>query len=111
MQTLGDLIVKYGEPNIVFDIFKNRGGKWTQIRIWSYQDLGTMRKKDLFVTDSRLYTIDGFDYEFDYNIKTWDEDVDEILYKRVTEMNKAIEAVIGSANINTSQNIVQFRKD
>ena len=34
------------------DIFKVRSGEWTQVRIWSIVDLGTMRRDDL--TDSRL---------------------------------------------------------
>ena len=29
----------------------------TQVRIWSYVDLGNLRKQDLFMTDSRLYPI------------------------------------------------------
>lgn len=37
-------------PNVVIDVFKNRRGRWTQIRIWGYNDLGTCRRKDLFVT-------------------------------------------------------------
>lgn len=40
-------------PNCVTDIYKNRGGADTQIRIWSYLDLGTMKRHDYFVTDSR----------------------------------------------------------
>lgn len=46
------------EPNVVTDIYKLRGGENTQVRIWSYMDLGTLRKKDLFVTNSRLEPID-----------------------------------------------------
>ena len=37
-------------PNVVIDVFKNRRGRWTQIRIWGYNDLGTCRRRDLFVT-------------------------------------------------------------
>lgn len=37
-------------PNVVIDVFKNRRGRWTQIRIWGCNDLGTCRRKDLFVT-------------------------------------------------------------
>lgn len=40
-------------PNCVTDIYKNRGGADTQMRIWSYLDLGTMKRHDYFVTDSR----------------------------------------------------------
>ena len=61
-------------PNIVTDIYKLRGGENTQIRIWSMMDLGTLRKSDLFVTNSRLDIVDiGYEkieYELveeDYN--------------------------------------------
>ena len=47
-------------PNIVTDIYKNRAGEWTQIRIWSYFDAGTMWKKDLFITNSRLEPVQNF---------------------------------------------------
>ncbi|WP_425203760.1 DnaB-like helicase C-terminal domain-containing protein [Priestia megaterium] len=40
------------KPNMVFDIYKNRRGKFVRIKLWSYADLGTCRTKDLFVTDS-----------------------------------------------------------
>lgn len=40
-------------PNCVTDVYKNRGGADTQMRIWSYLDLGTMKRHDYFVTDSR----------------------------------------------------------
>jgi hypothetical protein len=45
---------------VVTDIFKARSGEWTQVRIWSQVNLGTMKKRDLFITDSRLEAIDGF---------------------------------------------------
>ena len=38
------------KPNVIMDVFKNRRGRWTQIRIWGYNDLGTCRRTDLFVT-------------------------------------------------------------
>lgn len=41
-------------PNIVTDVYKVRSGQWTQVRIWSYIDLGTLKREDLFITDSRL---------------------------------------------------------
>ena len=46
------------EPNVVTDIYKLRGGENTQTRVWSIIDLGTLRKEDLFVTNSRLEVID-----------------------------------------------------
>ena len=47
-------------PNQVTDVFKVRRGRFTQVRIWSYVDLGTCRKEDLILTDSFYRKIDGF---------------------------------------------------
>ena len=49
------LALKLGtyEPNFITDIYKNRRGKWTGIRIWRYIDLGTCRTTDCFVTDRK----------------------------------------------------------
>lgn len=60
-QELGKaLALKLGtyEPNFITDIYKNRRGKWTGIRIWRYIDLGTCRTYDCFVTDRRNDPID-----------------------------------------------------
>lgn len=46
------------EPNLVYSVYKNRGGKWNRIKIWLYIDYGTMRVHDLFVTDYE-YKIDS----------------------------------------------------
>lgn len=48
------------EPNVVTDLFKNRGDEWTQVRIWTFVDMGNLRKQDLFITNSRLEAIDDF---------------------------------------------------
>ena len=49
------------EPNLVTDIYKIRSGRFTQSRIWSYIDLGTLRKKDLFIPDSQFRPIVDFE--------------------------------------------------
>jgi len=46
------------KPNLVISVYKNRGGKWNDIKIWLYVDYGTMRVFDLFVTDND-YKLDG----------------------------------------------------
>ena len=74
LETLQPLVEKYGTPNMVTDIFKARSGEWTQVRIWSVVNLGTMKKKDLFVTDSRLEPIDGFFEDDLYEISNWDDE-------------------------------------
>lgn len=52
---LGEMISQFGIiPNLTTDIYKVRGGDITQVRIWSYMDLGTLRRTDLLVTDSQL---------------------------------------------------------
>ena len=60
-QELGQaLALKLGtlEPNFITDIYKNRRGKWTGIRIWRNIDLGTCRTIDCFVTDRKNEPID-----------------------------------------------------
>lgn len=48
-------------PNFITDIYKNRRGKWTGIRIWRYIDLGTCRTTDCFITDRQNNLIEDFD--------------------------------------------------
>lgn len=57
------IAVKIGTviPNFVTDIYKNRRGKWTGIRIWRYIDLGTCRTTDCFITDRKGNVIEDFD--------------------------------------------------
>lgn len=66
-------------PNVVTDIYKLRGGENTQTRIWSYIDLGTLSRNDLFVTDSRMDVV-HLDYE-KYNFTVDDERVKPLLDK------------------------------
>lgn len=47
------------KPNLIYSLYKNRGGKWNKIKIWLYIDYSTMRVHDLFVTD----------YEYKLNTK------------------------------------------
>lgn len=47
-------------PNIVIDVYKNRRGRWTQIRIWGCNDLGTCRREEVFVTDIKNIPIEDF---------------------------------------------------
>lgn len=73
-------------PNLVTDIYKVRSGEWNQVRIWSYVDLGNLRKKDLFVTDSRLAVLDNtftstnFNLLFDWNTPEWSGISDQCKY-------------------------------
>ena len=47
LDTLKAICEQYGTPNMVTDIFKVRSGEYTQVRIWSKVNLGTMKKQDL----------------------------------------------------------------
>lgn len=61
LKVLAEAIDLIGEtPNQVTDIYKLRRGKYNNVRIWSKYDAGTCRKKDLFITDSRMNQVIGF---------------------------------------------------
>ena len=77
-----DFFASTGEavPNIVTDIYKVRSGVWTQVRIWSVIDLGTLRKVDLYITNSRLEFIRDFGCYF-YEVAWEDSNFEEILQK------------------------------
>ena len=84
LETLEPVSKKYGEPNLVTDIFKVRSGEWTQVRIWSIMDLGTLRKRDLYITNSRLEPIENFFERDEYKIQNWEESEE-------TELNELME--------------------
>ena len=75
------------KPNLVTDIYKVRSGEWTQVRIWSDMDLGTLRKKDLFITDARLDPVEGFFNRPEYQIQNWDEEVNKDLTNLLERLN------------------------
>lgn len=50
-------LVEYKNPNICYSFYKNRGNKYKNIKIWGYQDLGTMKYCDLFCTDNNYKPI------------------------------------------------------
>ena len=75
------------KPNLVTDIFKVRSGEWTQVRIWSDMNLGTLKEKDLFITDSRMEPVENFNERSDYQIKSWDEHEDEHLKVILERLN------------------------
>ena len=82
-----DFMDKCQMPNIVTDVYKVRSGQWTQVRIWSYVDLGTLRKDDLFVTDSRLEPISNFTAHPIYEVYSWEDEQDQIIRKLVNDFN------------------------
>lgn len=76
------------KPNLVTDIFKVRNGEYTQVRIWSDMNLGTLRKKDLFVTDSRMEPIEGFYERDEYKIKSWDDSENKHMNSILEKLNE-----------------------
>ena len=81
-----DFFASTGEaiPTIVTDVYKVRSGMWTQVRIWSIIDLGTLRKEDLYITDSRLEFIKDFEYH--YYEMDWENNNFEEILKKVNEI-------------------------
>lgn len=75
-------------PNIVTDVYKVRSGEWTQVRIWSDVNLGNLRKKDLFVTNSRMEVLEGVGTGYNYIIDWEDEELAMIKeeLKKINEM-------------------------
>ena len=63
-------------PNQVTDIYKVRRGRWTEVRVWSYMDLGTCRKEDLFITDGNLNNV--FDFQIQFTNVEFEQDFDKI---------------------------------
>ena len=88
LEALQELTAKYGTPNCVTDIFKARSGEWTQVRIWSQVNLGTMKKKDLFITDSRFEPLDGFFEDDLYEVHSWDDAEYQSILAYVNYLNK-----------------------
>ena len=73
-------------PTHVSDIYKNRRGKYTSVRVWHSFDLGTCRMQDLFVTDQLFQPINIqiVKYLFGEEEKTFDNDA---LLKVINERN------------------------
>lgn len=72
-------------PNIVTDIFKVRSGEWNQVRIWSDVNLGNLRKKDLFVTNSRLEILQGVGGGYRYE-PSWDNETTTLYISQLKEI-------------------------
>lgn len=84
LQEVSKFIDSFGvKPNIVTDVYKNRRGRWTNIRIWSYYDYGTCRKTDLFITSASMreriddFTIMEFKNVEEQNFSSLLEDFNE----------------------------------
>ena len=91
-ESLKDLIDKMGgvEPNLVTDVYKVREGSWTQTRIWSKINLGTLKKTDLFITDSKMYPVEDFSIHSEYNMVNWDEETDKGYIEKIKKLNEEL---------------------
>lgn len=88
LEALNSLSEKFGTPNLVTDVFKVRSGRWTQVRIWSTMDLGTLKKKDLFLTDSLFNIIEDFSANFNWISFKLEKEKDNKVKKLIKELNE-----------------------
>ena len=49
--TLTPFIEEFGEPDIIFNVYKNRDGEVPMFKIFAKLDLGTFEFEELFITD------------------------------------------------------------
>lgn len=49
-QTGDAFVIPNVRPNMVLDVYKNRRGRFTNVRIWCTLDLGTGERRDLYMT-------------------------------------------------------------
>lgn len=75
-------------PNAVIDVYKMRRGRYTQVRIWSYVDLGTCRTEDLLVTDGKLHPVAVGNLKQQYDEERWD------ILENVRKLNCGEEMVV-----------------
>lgn len=87
----------YDVPNYCYHVFKNRGGKWNSVVVWTKLNLGNMREKDCFVTNTEYEIISDIDKTtLDFTIEVEDVGnatvfgVDENVNAKefINEMNK-----------------------
>lgn len=112
LKQLSSFIEQYGiTPNMVTDFYKNRGGRWTMIRVWSVYDYGTLRRKDLFVTTPNLKPISDFQLVSFFTEKT-EEEIE--LEKRFnedcedTEINEIIENLAQPFEVPFDEDVAAF---
>lgn len=69
----------YDRPTHILDIYKMRRGRYKNVRIWSYLDLGNGYRKDLFITTAENQPlnlpIDIFNSAKEYEIQDWQDEL------------------------------------
>ena len=88
LEALEPLNSKWGVPNVVTDVFKVRSGQWTQVRIWSEVNLGTLKKRDLFLTDSLLNPLEDFTADFTYLVHKLKPEEEERAERILDELSR-----------------------
>lgn len=84
----------YKEPNYCYHIFKNRGGKWKSVIVWTRLNMGTMREVDSFVTNTEYELISDIEktiLEFqieDISATKFDSIEDTNVSEYISELNK-----------------------
>lgn len=85
----------YKEPNYCYHVFKNRGGKWNAIVVWTRLNLGNMREVDCFVTNTEYELVPNIEktileFEIDDigNATTFDNLSNTNVKEYITELNK-----------------------
>ena len=81
------------QPNLCYSIYKNRGGKLNNVKIWLYINYDTMRVHDLFMTDyeynlvpvSKTYV--GINEDMKVVISNTPKDLKNEMLKAKVEMN------------------------
>ena len=85
----------YDTPNFAYYVFKNRGGRWNSIIVWTKINLGTVREKDCFVTNNDFELVENIektliDFQMDDvgNVGLFNCDSIEEANEYITELNK-----------------------
>lgn len=108
-------------PNIGYNVYKNRGGKFKNIKIWGYQDLGTMEYVDLFCTDEsyapinvdKTYLMPNIaaltEEEYDEKYGSLEEQEAPEGYTLDTETGELVEVADGDVDIDTPLTEEEFQ--
>ena len=87
-------------PNCITDVFKNRRGRWTRVRIWSRMDLGTCRRYDLFVTTPNNKPIEDFQcIEFNMIRTPEMEELEDLFNDGLIYDNEAVDKIMENFNV------------
>lgn len=94
-------------PNQVTDIYKLRRGRYNNVRIWSYFDGGTCRRRDLFITDGNMNEISDFvpfDVIIDYDDKnSLEQLLDDINNNKVMVVSQETGEVLEEIPLETEE--------